>query len=79
MISVIFLAIMSLGLAGFSMNRLYVLVTRGEINVKGFLYSKTKNPIFYWFWIFSFVFGIVMGLLLFALSIGVFLAGGPRA
>lgn len=71
MLSIIFLAVTSGALAVFMVNRLYVLITKHQINVKGFIYSRTEQPIYYWFWVGAAAFGLCAGLSLFVLSIGV--------
>ncbi len=71
MLGIIFLAITSAGLAAFMVNRLYVLFTKHQINVKGFIYSRADKPIYYWFWVGAATFGLCAGLILFVLSIAV--------
>jgi hypothetical protein len=70
-LSIIFLAITSAALAAFMLNRLHVLFTKHQINVKGFTYSRADQPIYYWFWVGAVTFGLCAGLSLFVLSIGV--------
>lgn len=50
-------------------NRLYVLFTKHRINVKGIVYSRAEQPIYYWFWIGAVSFGLCAGLGLFVLSL----------
>jgi hypothetical protein len=71
MLSIIFLAITSAGLAAFMVNRLYVLFTKHSINVKGFNYSRADQPIYYLFWVGAATFGLCAGLGLCILSITV--------
>jgi hypothetical protein len=71
MLQLIFLALVSGGLAAFMMNRLYVLFTQHKIDVKGFIYSREDSPIYYWFWVGAAIFGLFAGLGLLILSVGV--------
>ena len=69
--SILFLAITAAGLTAFMVNRLYVLFTKHQINVKGFIYSRAEQPIYYWFWVGAATFGLGAGLSLCVLSIAV--------
>ncbi len=71
MLQIIFLALASGGLAAFMLNRLYVLFTQNQINVKGFVYSRKEMPAFYWFWVIAATFGLLAGSVLFILSAAV--------
>ena len=45
---VMLLFIVSVAVGLFLGTRLFLLVTRGELNVKGAVYSKASTPILYW-------------------------------
>jgi len=76
-LGIIFLAVTSGGLAVFMVNRLYVLFTNHQINVKGFVYSQTEQPIGYWFWVVAATFGLCAGAGLFVLSMAVLMGWLP--
>ena len=58
-------------------NRLYVLFTKHQIKVKGFLYSQAEQPIGYWFWVGAATFGLCAGTGLFTLAMVVLLGWLP--
>jgi len=68
MLTTIALMIVSGGLAGFMINRLYVMAVYKAIDVKGQHYDKIKDPILFWFFVSSACLGLLFGLGLFVLS-----------
>lgn len=77
MIAFIFGALVSIGTVGFMLNRLYVLFTRRQIHVKGILYSRAEQPVFYWFWAVAFTVGLCAGLGLLAMSTEILVGHNP--
>lgn len=65
----ILLLIVSLVVSGFLVTRAYLLVSKGELDVKGAIYSRRATPIHYWIVLASAVVGIVMTLLIAGLCI----------
>lgn len=75
MLMTIVLLVVSGGLAGFMVNRLYVMAVDRAINVKGQHYDRTANPFQFWFFVGSACFGLLFGLLLFVASIAMLAKG----
>lgn len=48
MIAAVLLFIVALAAGLFLLTRLYLLVARGQLNVKGAVYSRTSTPVLYW-------------------------------
>ena len=70
-------ALLSIGMASFMLNRLYVLFTKRQINVKGIIYSREQQPIYYWFWVAAVTFGLFAGLWNLYISIELFTGRNP--
>lgn len=43
-----FLLVVALVAGGFLITRIYLLVSKGELDVKGVIYSRRTSPIYYW-------------------------------
>ena len=54
---------------GFMANRLYIGLSRGELNVKGQVYSRTSTPILYWLTMSFASIGLLFGMLLVAAGV----------
>jgi hypothetical protein len=60
-------------LTGFMANRLYVGLSRSQLNVKGITYSRERTPIAYWISMTMAAFGLLFGLVMcFAAAEGAF-------
>ena len=66
--------IVSIGLTGFAINRLYVMAKCKAVNVKGQHYDRSADPFQFWFFVaaacFMFLWGIVMTVVLSAGMLG---------
>lgn len=79
MLGSLFLAITSAGSVAFMVNRLYVLFTKHQINVKGFVYSRADQPIYYWFWVVAVTVALGASLGLFWIALDLLAGGNPFA
>ncbi|MEG3147145.1 hypothetical protein U1839_21040 [Sphingomonas sp. RT2P30] len=68
MLIAITLLVVSGGVAGFMVNRLYVMAAYKAINVKGQHYDRAADPFQFWFFVGSACFGLLFGLGIFGLS-----------
>jgi hypothetical protein len=75
MLMTIVLLAVSGGLAGFMVNRLYVMAVYKAINVKRQHYDRTADPFQFWFFVGGAIFGLAFGLLLFGLSVAMLAHG----
>ena len=62
MLSAIVLLVVSLGAGAFMCSRVYLLVVRRELNVKGAVYSLAETPFRYWTTLIFAVAGTIMTL-----------------
>lgn len=72
-------ALVSIGMVVFTLNRLYTLFTKHQINVKGIVYSRAEQPIYYWFWVVAATVGLCAGLGLFYMAITLLIGRNPFA
>jgi hypothetical protein len=68
MLMTIALLVVSGGLAGFMINRLYVMAVYNAINVKGQHYDRATDPFQFWFFVGSACIGLLLGLGLLVMS-----------
>jgi hypothetical protein len=61
--------------AVFLATRLYLLIVKGELQVRGVLYSRRRTPIWYWIIMFNASFGMMMAAVM-AFAMAYFLAVG---
>jgi hypothetical protein len=54
---------------GFLVSRVYLLISRGRLDVKGVIYSRRETPVFYWITLTMAGFGALMTLLLAVVTI----------
>ena len=69
MVVIVIDALVSIVMVAFMLNRLYVIFAEQQINVKGIIYSRVEQPIYYWFWVVAVTFGLCAGVGLLSLSI----------
>lgn len=75
MLMTILLLLVSVGLTGFMLNRIYVMAVYKAINVKGQHYDRAEDPFQFWFTFGFACFGLLWGLLLSVASIWMLTSG----
>lgn len=75
MFMTVVLLVVSLGLAAFMANRLYVMAVNNAIDVKGQHYEQASDPFLFWFFALAACFGLVFGASLFIAAMAMLITG----
>lgn len=68
--------VLNLVVGGFLITRIYLLISKGELDVKGVIYSRHTTPIYYWIVLANAVVGVVMTFAIAGFCVFAFLGSG---